>query len=194
MRSLESDFLEALIPGHHRVAGRDLRPFSLGHAMILRRFDSPFLAGKRPGSGDLAFALDICSRTFADGVAALHDRRSKRRWRWLGYRCMINREAKMLQFIAYLNAGMRYPKCWENSSGSPKKTPMLQITRIINMGNLGKTESQTMDSPYHLAMWDAVTWLELTDKVDPMDEADQEFVARVKRLRAEHAARKETNA
>lgn len=188
MTELERDFEQALIPPAVRIAGRNLRPFSLGHAMILRRFDSPFMRGRRPRAGDLAFALDICSKTFEQGIEALHSRRSKWRWKWLGYRCLFREDDKMLAFIGYLTNGMRYPKCWENADGKAKKSPPLQIARIINMGQIGKSESQTMNCPYHLAMWDTVTWLELTDKVDPIDDQDDEFIQRVKRMRAQYAA------
>lgn len=66
---ISGDIINALVPLPFQVLGRKLKPFSIGHLVLLVWQESPFakmLAGKRAKVTklDLANAVFICSRSF----------------------------------------------------------------------------------------------------------------------------------
>lgn len=57
------------------VLGKRMLPFSLWHAHALEAFGSPLLDGKPAGAEDIVLAAWICSRSHAQAVEVLRNRR-----------------------------------------------------------------------------------------------------------------------
>jgi hypothetical protein len=63
----EAALSRAALPAATRIAGIELRPYSLGHELFLIRENSPFIFGGTVQPGDIFEAILICSATF-DGL------------------------------------------------------------------------------------------------------------------------------
>lgn len=159
------------------IAGHAMKPYTIGHALLLARLNSPFATGDTaPGLGDLKLALALCKRRFPRALALVGSRRSKWIVRWT--RCPAWKfPDAAAQFVAYIAANLDHPRRWE-AEGSPIGTPLLQQLKLALMMNLGKTELQALCTPLATAMWDAMgTWemcgeLKLADE-DLLSELDE---------------------
>ena len=69
---MERDYHAAALPEPFTILGQRLTPFSLGHLLLLRRFDNAFvIPGGVPTIDDLAFAVFVCSQTFEEATEAI---------------------------------------------------------------------------------------------------------------------------
>lgn len=179
-------FIEALIPTPYRILGLRLRPFSLGHLMILRRFDCAYVTGEETTPGDLLLGLIVCSMTYEEAIDAIHCGRlvdeverwgkvvSKRRWFGLRAAKPFDLMEKSRLFVEYLAAGNRCPKAFYDAKPTPpKNAPVEQILRVCLMRDLHLSESEIMNQPLALSWWDYMTLGELNDRLRLFD-ADQE--------------------
>lgn len=73
---------EAINPHKYIICAMELRPFSLGHYVILEQVKSPFISsdpdnaiGMEDGSAHFLFCLLICSLTFEECLKVLDDRK-----------------------------------------------------------------------------------------------------------------------
>ena len=59
------DYLHSIIPEPVTILGQDLRPFSLGHYLLLQRLECAFVCeDKEPLLGDLLLGLLVCGNTY----------------------------------------------------------------------------------------------------------------------------------
>ena len=68
---MESCFTRALWATPPRILGKQLAPFSLGHAILLHSIGSPYLSRREAGLPDLLTALFLCSLEYAAAVDAV---------------------------------------------------------------------------------------------------------------------------
>ena len=71
------DYYQAAVPDGWQVLGVKLRPLSLGHLILLKRYGSAFVVGGIPTEADLVLSVLICSRTYEDGVELVESGRFK---------------------------------------------------------------------------------------------------------------------
>ncbi len=110
------------------VMGVRLRPFSLGHSVLLEAVESPYMSDAQSvDSGDLALAVWICSHTYEDASAALNsdDPRIKKafmRWgkRWSRRGVFLD---ELDTFTAYLNYYADAPTRWESDDSNELRVP-----------------------------------------------------------------------
>jgi hypothetical protein len=57
-------FYQAAVPDGWQILGVRLKPLSLGHLILLHRYESAFVVGGLPTPADLVMSVLICSRTF----------------------------------------------------------------------------------------------------------------------------------
>src|SRR4051794_3578091 len=86
MASVER-YVNATIPDPYTILGLRLRPFSLGHYFLFRRFNCAFGSDNPEGKGgidDLLLALCICSRTYDEFLEFIQDGSQFQKWtaRW----------------------------------------------------------------------------------------------------------------
>lgn len=179
-------YYKAAIPDPCRLLGLKLRPLSLGHLLLLRRVGSAFVTGGRPGYDDLALSVFICSQTYEEGCAALDDpelpafmaRWQRRLCNQFGllYVIGLRKEqpidlpAKALEFTEYMKAGSEHPDfTWNEDGGKAIDAPIEQIVKVKLMSCTALTESEILNRPWSLSLWDYITLKVLDGQVEFSD-------------------------
>jgi len=137
---MESNFLTALIPDPAWCLGVRLRPFSLGHLVLLRRIDSPFVSreAKQVELGDLILAVILCADTFAAGVEFLGDMSTqseanqKTLEEWGTKAAKLDLNVEVTEFMAYIRAADQMPQYFtqSGSESQPIGSPFWQIVYL----------------------------------------------------------------
>jgi hypothetical protein len=167
-----ADFFMAAIPEPVALLGVRLRPFSLGHVLLLNRFGNAFGTGHRPGLEDLIHGIVICSQTYADAladmdnpklpaaVAGWHRRLQPRNW--LGIRepgLGFSLHDALAEFTAYVKAGSSFPlfSVDESKIGGVIAVPMVQSVKVTLQSKMHFSETELLDRPWGLCLWDYFT-------------------------------------
>lgn len=190
MRSNLDDYLQALLPRSCRVLGVRLRPFSIGHALLLHAIASPFdrcarTNDRRPaGLGDLMAAVWICSHSWASGADGVRGIRF--RWAiwwmwihvWLATR-FIDPQYLLLTRSAWIDEhiadGWKCPDTWIDKKSSdlhPMGTHLLHRLRIELMTRCHLTSAQALDTPVAIALQDLVAALEIDGQLRRVNDSE----------------------
>ena len=197
------DFFIASIPEPVRILGLNLRPYSLGHVVLLNRIGSAFVTGEKPTFEDLAASVLICALTYKEGLSSLHDSQADRdKFMRLWYRRLTGggwfRKKKPLQFQRsraafrdYLGESSKIPYyTYDPGEMREIRCPQVQVVKVALMSQMHFSEDEIMDRSWALCMSDFVILralrgeVTLTDR-DAIAEA-QEFANRL----AENLAKK----
>ena len=178
----DAQYLAALFPNRYRVLGIRLEHFTLGHALLLERLESPFMVHSRvPGPGDLRLALGICSRRYPRAVRFANSR-------WLKWRLpMVNRSEVLpgaAQMFDYIREYQQHPECWSGRGGGRLMgTPFFQAVKLTHVMHLGKTESEALGTPLGLALWDYAACWELLEKMELVSGPDRQAMAAIEAMK-----------
>ena len=169
---MSAEFYTAAIPEPVAILGVRLRPFSLGHVMLLNRFGNAFGTGASPSIEDLIQAIVICSQKYADALAdmdnpklpeivAAWQRKLAPRNR-LGFRSAglgFSPAVEIARFTEYVRAGSSFPlfTVKENHQGDPMGVPMVQSVKVLLQSKMGFSEADVLDRPWGLCLWDYFT-------------------------------------
>jgi len=186
-------YTEALLPEPSIVLSRTLRPFCLGHALILHHLQSPFVDSQpstlnpQPGLGDLLFAIEICRRPWQQSLRAIGTRLFPLRLRLSALRFTWMSEARLelelARFRLYVNRASKRPRVWHaQRSGRPPGAPWLQAVRMDLMQS-GYTFAEAMSLPLGAAFWDFYAYWEAKGAVDILNEADLTLIEAAETLR-----------
>jgi len=148
------------VPVPVRCLGTRLQPFTLGHQLLLERFNSPFVTGGPAPFAELIFAVAVCSRPYAEAVAWLHSRRAPwQMWLW-GKRILLAVSAghdliKSHQtFCRYLEDGSRGPHVnFEPGDTKECGAPLVAMIKW-HLQKHGATETEALNKPWGQALWD----------------------------------------
>lgn len=103
-----------------------LRPYALGHELLLLRIESQFVQEGCPDLSALVLACLICSQDFHSAEKALRSRWLKTFCLFWGWRCRkLNFGEEVLRFIAYRSAGLWHPPI-NQIIGGERKTRKLK--------------------------------------------------------------------
>lgn len=170
--SLAHEYYAAAIPEPYRVLGVALRPFSLGHKIILGRINSPFETGGVVGIEDLALAVLFCSESYERCIEMLDDPGLHLRvteWadaicfkkRWFGLLAEpveIDWVEKAQLFQKYIEAHSVFPQfSYDEKRGSGGNIPLPQVVKVTLLSKVYSDLSLVMNMPWGLALWDYVT-------------------------------------
>lgn len=167
-------YLHAAIPEPVQILGLPLRPFSLGHWLLLSRFDNSFLTGRATGVDDIILAILVCSMSFEEGLKFLSapdreeqitswSKKLKHKFRQEGQTLDFAEKAEL--FKAYFDAGMVIPNYSATESGTASVgSPWPQVLKLTLMSELGMTETDVLNRPLRLSWWDYLGWRELNNK------------------------------
>lgn len=181
-------FLEAAIPEPVRVFGLRLRPFSLGHLLLLDRLGSPYIRGGNIGINDLLLAVWICARGFRENTELLDSsefwskvkawKRSVVIGRWLLALTLRKFEfaPRFVAFHNYMRSGQEIPKYFFESGKFSQSmgAPWMQTVRVRAIRDLGYSQDEVMDMPLSLLLWDYITLSELDGNVRIFDKQEHE--------------------
>lgn len=151
-----------LIPEPHRVLGTQLRPFCLGHHLLLRRLHSPFVSDPTANAGpeELALAVFLCAAPYADTQAtllagdwpAVFGRWSRQlRSPWFR-RPRFNESKEREKLAAYLRDGYRRAPVWRHGGPGLKLTAPWECLLLARLGQGGMARAEILEL-YLPAVW-----------------------------------------
>jgi hypothetical protein len=161
-------FGRALLPDSWRACGVDLLPFSLGHAILLRRLGSPLMPPEdgdpivEVGFGDVLVAAWVCSRPAGAAVLQL-DTFPQMLWmrlkRMERFRTAIEDRFAMLQYIvaAHESPAVQVIK---PGKGESRGAPWVAILLSTLMRQYGFSKQEAMDASLTEAQWLHALFLE----------------------------------
>jgi len=192
-----SSHLEAHLPPQFQILGLYLKPFCLGHYMILSS-DVPSILDiqQEIKTSDFLYAIYICANSFEDGLRfRVEGDSSVRVWSDKVLRRgmivpsrRIDLVNRFTLFRDYLEAGLSVPKFWANDGPSISLGSHWSEHLIVTlMAHLGCSESQSMNMYLPLARRRYMTYWEIQNgkKIlySDQDSEDQEFARSLERKR-----------
>jgi hypothetical protein len=179
--STDREYLTAAIPEAVQVFGILLRPFSLGHHLILSRFESPIVCGGEAGIDDVLFAVWVCGHTYEDAIERLatgyvaHEikrwRRIMRRRQWYGLRPLafsqFIEKTKLLR--EHVESACKIPNLFSSEGGKGVGSPTMQVLRVTLQRELHLSDTEILNRPLSQCWWDLATLAELRGKGKVID-------------------------
>ena len=106
------DYYQAAVPDGWQILGVKLRPLSLGHLILLKRYGSAFVVGGIPTEADLVLSVLICSRTYEEALELVESGRFKQEAKKLekALRVCGDVQARCEWFNDYINEGLNISK------------------------------------------------------------------------------------
>lgn len=155
--------------------------------MLLHRVESAFVTGGNPTYDDLAISVFICANKYADALAAFDDKslgKFMRKWHdklsgkrfWRKPR-VIDLESKSDAFSEYIRQGSKVPYYAFNEKDiGDSNTEPVQSVKIALLSKTSLTESEILDRPWGLCLWDYVTLQAMEGKLRMFDEAGRNAI------------------
>ena len=153
---MHAAFLEAAAPEPFRVLGRNLKPFTIGHQLLLERFESGYAVGSTvsPSWDDFIFSVWTCSQSYADVLKALASRVTLVRVYLWSKRCgkFDVREAQQF-FNQYLEANTSEPMYFydDTKAGDALGIPWGLYLKQMVQEKLHLNEAEAVNYPYRQA-------------------------------------------
>lgn len=183
---MSAAWFEAAHPAPNVVClGLRLRPYCLGHQILLRLQDSP-LAGEEPPIAlfedpikafqELAYGVVICAQSYEAGLRSVRSRfvlpAFARVWALL-IRSRVSPRRELIKFHRYRTEAMWFPE-----TNSPLKTRSLaspwEFRLLASLQQLfGKSESEALNMPLSRATALYTAWLEHERKLELWGEDDE---------------------
>jgi len=202
---MHADWYQAAVPDDPPVVLKlRLRPYSLGHEILLQRFGSPLVrdasdvkngnsALRVPHLADsLVLASLVCSQTFSGALKTL---RSPFLgwllifWHWrLGKKVDWARE--VVTFTNYRATGMWWPETNQSVTARKLKSPWPFLLLAVLRSEFAMTRAEALDLPMTEAACLYTAWGEREGSTDPFGEADEALLNKVAEMDAEAGLKK----
>jgi hypothetical protein len=175
-------YAEAQFPAVERIAGCRLLPLCLGHALVLQRIESPFVAteeerGKVPGTGDMAYLMWIASRPYLKAWTALGTLRARLQRQWIAHRLRVRGADEVARLHDWLRRQWSGPRTKQKRDGERLGAPALAALKITLMAELGMSEDQALSHPIALVRWDAAIACERHGGIEILQEVAEALKA-----------------
>ena len=155
-------FLRAALPEPRIILHQRLKAYALGHEMILRRLESPFLCcqpyDRLTLEKKLFTAVFVCAHDYDEAWTGLQDPQLPaqfRAWRKLCGRFDLNEIA--LAFLQYLRDGRNncpeFTRVQSRASSARPGAPLLLTLWQVLTGRLNFSRAEALACPYNLALW-----------------------------------------
>jgi len=168
-------FHDTIVPDTYEVLGIRLRPFSLGHYILLEKNACALLLGGSATVLDFAVAVVVCSSTFEEFMEAQASGQVEKHAKKLAKVCREIDLEKESQFMRdYLEDGLQGPSYWFKDKGKNLETPLAQVIRVQLHSKTNLTEAEIMNRPFAMNLWDIVTLGEMEGSLNLKTEADDE--------------------
>lgn len=168
MTATSIGYAQACHPDRWTILGRELLPYSIGHAVLLAGQNSPFASESfdTPAKhADLLLAVWTCSHTYERASVE----RMSIAWRWWALRCKLRFaldpvvfETRALLFAEYVAAHVgNVPTIWKlEGAGRPTSAPTCLMLKAALMQGYGYQESRVMNMPFGQAVWEHIALLD----------------------------------
>lgn len=183
-------YFKAAIPEPHRILGQRLKPFSLGHWIILARFNSPFVGDNQDAQiarDDLVFAVLVCTMSYDEFFKFIE----RDDWEELvttwGQNCgVFDLHAKSLAFQSYIVEGTKWPEFWQEDTGHGRSsgTHWSQTVLLTLTSKLHYTQDQALNMPFTKSISDFLHYLETQGAVRLMTDDEMAFIEQSKQAEA----------
>lgn len=181
-------YAATIFPDRFKACGVELRPMTLGHALLLQRIGSPFAGTRRrlleePNLITYAHILAlifICSRSWRSA-----DRWINTRWcsfwlRWKWVRCRHRIDEDSLAVIRWHQCQWHAPNFTlsrESKSGFERGTDFVHQLLIFCCRNMGVDHATAMDVPLAVASYDYLAHAEGEGSIRITEGTDQDLEA-----------------
>lgn len=178
---MEREYLEAAIPERFRLLGQELKPFALGHLMLLRRLGNAFSLPQPLTFGDelvndLILGVFVCCQTYEEATAALQDPRlAKTLKKWSRRLGTFDAIAKSKEFARYIAQGSTWPDLHDGEKEASREpgAPYIQRVRIVLQAKIGLSPSEALNYPWGLAQHDYFAYWELEEKIRILNDEER---------------------
>lgn len=155
-------YAEALFPDRRTACGVTLPPLTLGHALLLRRLDSPFVRGETNYGLDIKVTFnDVLEVAFVVSrpwnIAAQHVNHWRvmwwMRWKWITRRRWIAEDTAAL--LRWSREQWTVPEAIPTSDGgTPRGAELLHLLVVFCCSHLGCSHAEALSVPVRVALWD----------------------------------------
>lgn len=148
-------YAQAAIPEPYRILGLRLRPFSLGHWLLMQRFDCALIGGGKPEHSDMLLGVLICSMRYQEFLAFIEQKDfQKQVIKWGKRNNLLELDEKSELFGRYLTDSLSEPAYIELRPGGDGAGDWAQNLKITLMTRLGYSEGEVLDMPLSKALAD----------------------------------------
>jgi hypothetical protein len=180
---MQAAFQQAALPEPFTVLGKKLKPFTLGHDILLGVFESGFCRDVKtaPTCEDLLISTWICS--FQNYQAVWEQLQNPalgkvlRKWgKSCGY---FDVGEAFIAFSKYIHSHTLEPNYWVEDSGRGGRAsdmPFSQFLKVTLMREFGMKEQEALDTPFAQAHWNYLTFLESNGGIRFMADADADAI------------------
>ncbi len=141
----------AAIPEPFQILGLRLKPFCLGHYLLMERFEVAFVSDKDAVANldDLILGVLICSmhyEEFLDFLFASDFEEQVRTW-GNDVKADFDLNEKCRLFNDYIVKGSEQPVFFYESEGKPSGAHWAEMIKLVLTGELGYTSSEALNLP-----------------------------------------------
>lgn len=142
---MQGAFISAHTYSPPSVLGRQLRPFSPWHGLLLEAAGSPYILGGSADIDDLIFCAWVCSKSYREGFAGAADTKAVRQWGLKTRSAQYPRELALMN--AHITASYQTPRFWDKGKGGGSKAPDWWHLATFAMRELHLSEADAWDYP-----------------------------------------------
>ena len=154
---MSASYIKAAIPEPHVILGRKLRPFCIGHYLILSRFDCAYVSETSANASreDLIFAVLVCSMRPKDFMAFVEDDGAEKAVKDWGKKVgVFDFKEKSDAFQNYLAEHSQMPAFWIEQDGQRSGAHWTQSVLLCLTSQLGYTREEAEEMPLTQAFHD----------------------------------------
>lgn len=183
----DAAYFLAAVPEPVTCLGVRLKPLTLGHVILLNRFECAFATGEQPGFSDLILGLVICSRDYHSALKFLNSRRAKLLLKWWGFKTWLavkaghNLAMSLIQFRRYYQSSDKLPEFEiEEKDGKAVSMPFVLSVKLALQSKLGHSESEALNKPWGMALHEYMAERTLRGELRILSEAEAQEIRELK--------------
>ena len=176
------DFFQAAVPEPVTLLGQQLAPFSIGHWILLERFECAYIAGGPATIPDLMLGVLVCCHKHDEFISlARNESIFQLTKKWSKRIGNFDFPKKSKEFSDYIDDAIHnLPKYWVEerkggSAGRKSGAPYIQTLRAFLLSKTSLTENEILNRPFALSVWDMTTILELDGSLRINSREDDEL-------------------
>lgn len=174
-------YARSLYPMCVSISGTRLRPFMVGHALLLTSRNSPIasLWSEKPigpvSVGDVALAMWVCSQIPTDAFRKLASWTTRWSIKRLGERISKDDPDRTINtFMDYVCRGLTGPRMCVQGETKMVGAPMIAMLHVGLLTHFGRSDAEALNTPLSVAIWQRAVFLEERGFARMWNQEDQE--------------------
>lgn len=181
MTATAPSYFLAAVPEPVRVLGLELKPFSIGHYITLKRFGSGFVDEKqRDGTAEeIIFAAVVCHFTYEAFYEFIRQKDFLKQLRALGNRVgVFDRKEKAELLKDYISAASKMPGfSFEDENSSNTGAHWAHSVLAGAVSHCGYSQTEALNAPLQKVLWDFLKHAESNGVIKLFTEEEAKQVA-----------------